>query len=75
MIYVTDLDKTFLRSDLSVSEFSKKVWNEFKEGHYVGFEYDKKGNSKIIPFNAEQAGMGGSESVEGKNMAKLAAGL
>jgi len=53
----------------------EKVWNEFKEGHYVGFEYDKKGNSKIIPFNAEQAGMGGSESVEDKNMAKLAAGL
>jgi len=30
MIFVTDLDKTFLRSDLSVSEFSKNVWNNFK---------------------------------------------
>jgi hypothetical protein len=56
-------------------DIPEKVWNEFKEGHYVGFEYDKKGKSQIIPFNAEQAGMGGSESVEDKNMAKLAAGL
>jgi len=30
MIFVTDLDKTFLRSDLSISEFSKNVWNNFK---------------------------------------------
>jgi len=30
MIFVTDLDKTFLRSDLNVSEFSKNVWNDFK---------------------------------------------
>jgi len=30
MIFITDLDKTFLRSDLSVSEFSKNVWNNFK---------------------------------------------
>jgi len=28
MIFVTDLDKTFLRSDLSISEYSKSVWNE-----------------------------------------------
>ncbi|NPA03797.1 MAG: HAD-IIB family hydrolase [Epsilonproteobacteria bacterium] len=28
-LFVSDLDKTFLRSDLSVSEFSKKVWNSF----------------------------------------------
>ncbi len=26
-IYITDLDHTFLRSDLSVSDFSKKIWN------------------------------------------------
>ncbi len=26
-IYITDLDKTFLKSDLSVGEFSKEVWN------------------------------------------------
>ncbi len=30
MIFVTDLDKTFLRSDLTISDFTKKVWNEFK---------------------------------------------
>ncbi len=27
--FLTDLDKTFLRSDLSISDFSKKVWNNF----------------------------------------------
>ena len=27
-IYITDLDHTFLRSDQSVSDFSKKVWND-----------------------------------------------
>lgn len=26
-IYITDLDHTFLRSDLSVSDFSRKIWN------------------------------------------------
>ncbi len=26
-IYITDLDHTFLRSDLSISDFSKKIWN------------------------------------------------
>jgi len=29
MIFVTDLDKTFLRSDLSLSGYSKNVWNSF----------------------------------------------
>jgi len=28
MIFITDLDKTFLKSDLSIGKFSKKVWNE-----------------------------------------------
>lgn len=27
-IYITDLDHTFLRSDLSVSEFTKQTWND-----------------------------------------------
>ncbi len=27
-IYITDLDHTFLRSDLSISDYSKKVWNQ-----------------------------------------------
>ena len=26
--YLTDLDKTFLRTDLSISDFSRNVWNE-----------------------------------------------
>lgn len=26
-IYITDLDHTFLRSDLSISEFSRNIWN------------------------------------------------
>ena len=28
-LFVTDLDKTFLKSDLSVGSFSKKVWQKF----------------------------------------------
>ena len=27
-VFITDLDKTFLKSDLTISDFSKKVWNE-----------------------------------------------
>lgn len=27
-IYITDLDHTFLRNDLSISSYTKKVWNE-----------------------------------------------
>ncbi|ADV46578.1 HAD-IIB family hydrolase [Nitratifractor salsuginis] len=31
--YLTDLDKTFLRSDLSISAYSRRVWNEsIKQG-------------------------------------------
>jgi len=30
MIFITDLDKTFLRSDLSISKFSREIWNNFK---------------------------------------------
>ena len=28
-IYITDLDHTFLRSDLSVSDYTKKIWNSY----------------------------------------------
>lgn len=36
-IFITDLDKTFLRSDLSVGEFSKETWNELaKKGVPLG---------------------------------------
>lgn len=30
-IYITDLDHTFLRNDLSVSSFTQEVWNSFSE--------------------------------------------
>jgi Cof subfamily protein (haloacid dehalogenase superfamily) len=28
-IYITDLDHTFLRSDLSLSDYTKKIWNSY----------------------------------------------
>ncbi len=34
-IYITDLDHTFLRSDLSISEFSKTIWNEKSQRNFV----------------------------------------
>ena len=30
-IYITDLDHTFLRTDLSVSDYTKKIWNSYAE--------------------------------------------
>ncbi|BBB22614.1 conserved hypothetical protein [Abyssogena phaseoliformis symbiont OG214] len=51
-------------------DMPKEVWTQFSKGSYVGFEYDKNGNSKVIKFDAKQAGMGGSGFVEGQNMAK-----
>ncbi len=36
-IFITDLDKTFLKSDLSVGEFSKEIWNDLaKRGVPLG---------------------------------------
>ncbi len=34
-VYITDLDHTFLRSDLSISAFTKRVWNEKSEHAYL----------------------------------------
>lgn len=34
-IYITDLDHTFLRSDLTVSNFTKKIWNEKSKDSFV----------------------------------------
>jgi len=34
--YITDLDHTFLRTDLSVSEFTKEIWNGFGIDSIVG---------------------------------------
>jgi Cof subfamily protein (haloacid dehalogenase superfamily) len=35
-IYITDLDHTFLRNDLSVSDFTKKVWNSYADNSVLG---------------------------------------
>jgi len=50
------------------------VWTEFSKGNYVGFKY-KKGVPKIVKFTADEAGMGGGNSVGDKNTSILAAGL
>jgi len=35
-IYITDLDHTFLRSDLSISDYTKKIWNTKAKDAIVG---------------------------------------
>ena len=35
-IYITDLDHTFLRNDLSISDYTKKIWNSFAQESIVG---------------------------------------
>ena len=56
-------------------DMPKNVWEEFSKGNYVGFEYDKLGNKKIIKVDIDAARMGGANAVSNKNMAKLAASL
>ena len=34
-IYITDLDHTFLRSDLSVSDYTKKIWNSYADSSHL----------------------------------------
>ncbi|MDF1883753.1 Cof-type HAD-IIB family hydrolase [Sulfurimonas sp. SAG-AH-194-C21] len=34
-IYITDLDHTFLKNDLSVSDYTKKIWNSYSEDSIV----------------------------------------
>lgn len=34
-IYITDLDHTFLRSDLSVSDYTKKIWNSYEKDSII----------------------------------------
>ncbi|MFA6760897.1 MAG: HAD-IIB family hydrolase [Sulfuricurvum sp.] len=36
MTFITDLDHTFLRSDLSISSFSKELWNRFAKDANMG---------------------------------------
>ena len=35
-IYITDLDHTFLRSDLSLSDYTKKTWNSYENEAILG---------------------------------------
>jgi len=35
-IYITDLDHTFLRSDLSISDYTKKIWNAQRKNSILG---------------------------------------
>jgi hypothetical protein len=58
-------------------KMQKKVWNEFSNGRYCIFKYDKNGDFKILEASSTQAGMGSgdSASIEDRNMAKIAAGL
>lgn len=35
-LFLTDLDHTFLRDDLSLSEFTKNIWNSMAKNHIMG---------------------------------------
>ncbi len=35
-IYITDLDHTFLQSDLSISDYTKKIWNSYAKHSIMG---------------------------------------
>jgi len=35
-IYITDLDHTFLKTDLSLSDYTKKIWNEYAKESIMG---------------------------------------
>jgi len=35
-IYITDLDHTFLKNDLSLSDYTKKIWNSFSKNSIMG---------------------------------------
>ncbi len=35
-VFLTDLDHTFLRNDLTISTFSKNVWNKMAKNHIMG---------------------------------------
>ena len=48
MIFVTDLDKTFLSSDLSISEFSKKFWNSFPYPLTIATARSYKGVTSLL---------------------------
>lgn len=41
-IYITDLDHTFLKNDLSLSDYTKKIWNSFSKESIMSMKI--KGN-------------------------------
>ncbi len=46
--FITDLDKTFLRSDLTLSPFSKKVWNGFDKPRTIATARSYTGATKLL---------------------------
>jgi len=46
--FVTDLDKTFLRSDLSLSDFSRHVWNDFAHPITIATARSYTGATKLL---------------------------
>ncbi len=46
--FITDLDKTFLRSDLSVSPFAKEVWNSFDRPLTIATARSYTGATKLL---------------------------
>ena len=48
MIFITDLDKTFLKSDLTISKFSKNVWNNFPFPLTVATARSYKGSVTLL---------------------------
>lgn len=35
-LFLTDLDHTFLKDDLSISEFSRSIWNSMTKSNIMG---------------------------------------
>ncbi len=46
--FVTDLDKTFLRSDLTLSHFSRQVWNGFSHPITIATARSHTGATKLL---------------------------
>jgi len=47
-LFITDLDKTLLRSDLTVSQFTRKVWNSFKLPLSIATARSLKGSLQLL---------------------------
>jgi len=46
--FVTDLDKTLLRSDLTLSDFSRRVWNDFSHPLTIATARSYTGATKLL---------------------------